>query len=157
MSATNRLEPQARSPYEVFIGRDEDIILFLCVFGEISISMFKTFMLEFKKKSYIVLSDAIGLVVTWSCVPDPPSPGKLTGEIQTLSHFYSLDSSRYTLCDLPLHFQCSLVDLRVAAVKSTIVDLAAPCQVESFQFQVTAEIFYSSRRRILERKSRLSL
>ena len=40
------------------------------------------------------------------------------------------------------------LDLRVAALKSTyIVDLAAPSQVKSFQFQVAAEIFHSSRRR----------
>ena len=43
------------------------------------------------------------------------------------------------------------LDLGVAAVKSTyvLVDLAAPSQVKSFQFQVAAEIFHSSRRRIL--------
>jgi len=41
-----------------------------------------------------------------------------------------------------------LLDLGVAAVKSTY-DLAAPSQVKSFQFQVAAEIFHSSRHRIL--------
>jgi len=30
-----------------------------------------------------------------------------------------------------------------------VIDLAAPSQVESFQFQVAAEIFHSSRRQIL--------
>ena len=43
----------------------------------------------------------------------------------------------------------TIIDLRVAAVKSTWVDLAAPSQVKSFHFQVAAKIFHSNRRRIL--------
>jgi len=39
------------------------------------------------------------------------------------------------------------LDLRVAAVKST--ESTWPLQVKSFQFQVAAEIFHSSRRQIL--------
>ena len=53
--------------------------------------------------------------------------------------------TRHVLIVLDLRQTC--LDLGVAAVK--LVDLAAPSQVKSFQFQVAAEIFHLSRRRIL--------